>query len=127
MKKLGSILCALVLAFCCVLLVGCGAKGNASPKDMTGNAYVGTWKAVHAEAFGQEMPVDEAMGGELILVLNADGTASLTGADSVSEGTWTESNGTVKTSGSDFNLELKDKDGLLETSVIGVHIQFEKQ
>lgn len=126
MKKLSSIFCAMAIALACVLLVGCGAKGDA-PKDMTGNAYVGTWKAVHADFVGQEMPVDEAMGGELILTLNADGTVTLAGADDVSEGTWTESNGVIKTKGNDLNIELKDQDGRLATDVIGVHIEFERQ
>ena len=126
MKKLNSIICCLVLAVACVLLVGCGSKSS-KPTDMSNSAYVGTYKAVHADFLGEEVSVEEAVGSEMILALNADGTASLSAGTDVSNGTWSEVSGGVKVQGDDLNLKLDDKGGTLETSVIGMTIQFELQ
>ena len=127
MKRLNSIICYLALAVACVLLMGCGSKAS-KPQDMSGSAYVGTYKAMRAEFLGQEASIEEVLEGkELILQLNADGTGTLTTGEDVSTGTWSEVSGGIKLQGDGFNMKIDDKGDFLETTVLGVTIQLEKQ
>lgn len=126
-KKLISIISCMFLALACVILVGCGKGGNPQPTDMSGSAYVGTWKADHATLAGEAVSLEEIVDGEMILELNADGTAKLSSAPDVSEGVWSETSKGVKIKGEDIDMEFENKDGGLEANVLGVHILFVKQ
>ena len=86
------------------------------------------YKAMRAEFLGQDASIEEVLEGkELILQLNADGTGSLTTGEDVSTGTWSEVSGGIKLQGDGFNMKIDDKGDFLETTVLGVTIQLEKQ
>lgn len=125
MKKTLTILCALIITISCIALAGCGKGGNGT--DASDSPYLGTWKAVTAEALGQEVPIAEVLDYDLTLTLNADGSAQLEADGEVANGKWSESGTEVKVSGSDMNMTLKDEGGKLSTSIVGVTIYFEKQ
>lgn len=123
-KRSIAILCSLVIALSCVLLAGCGGGGNA---DVSESKYVGTWKAVSLSAFGEEDNADEVFDAELILVLNADGTAEFTSDGETATATWSETSDGFKIKGDDVNLKFKEVEGGVEASILGVGILFEQQ
>lgn len=127
-KKFFALVCSLAMVFACVLLVGCG--GNSTPSsnaDLSGSKYVGTWVGKSATFMGEEADMGDVSEDELILTLNADGTASFTSGKDESVGNWDETGKGVKLSGKGMNMEFKDKDNGIETSVLGVDVYFEKQ
>lgn len=127
-KRLIAIMCCVALALSCVAIAGCGGSGGGSDVDLSDSAYVGTWKATKATFQGEEVAAEEVFtSGDLILLLNADGTAELSEGTDKSTGNWSEADGGVKVKGDDINMTFKDTDGVLEGEVIGMHIFFEKQ
>ena len=123
MRKTIAVLCSLVLAVTCVLLVGCGG-GNA---DVSESKYIGTWKATSLTVASESMDMDEILGGEWTIELRGDGTAVVITPDETLEATWSETSNGVKVKGDDINLSLKETDENLVGEVIGVGIIFERQ
>lgn len=125
-KRVFALVCGLAVAVACVLLVGCGGNGNTT--DLSESKYVGTWSGQKATFQDTEVTVEEVLHGPFDMVLNADGTATVTmGEEESMTATWSETGSGIKIKGDDINLEFKDKDGVLETSVIGMHFYLEKQ
>ena len=124
MKKFMSVLCSFMLVMTCFVLVGC-KKEN---KDVANSKYIGTWKAVSAEAFGQKVSAEEVFEGkEVFLELKGDGTGTFDDPEGTNNTfTWVELEDGVKTSG-DVNMTFTDTDGQLVGEVITVKLFFEKQ
>ena len=135
MKKAFVVLCVMLMTVSCVFC-GCGKKkdegGSTTAAQSTAasvaeSQYAGTWKAVRAELMGKEADIKEALGDDLILTLNADGTCSLISAEEESTGKWSETSDGVKLTGDDMNMTLKSENGQLAIDLFGFHIYFEKQ
>ena len=138
MKKVFVILCVMLMTVSCVFC-GCGKKkeddgGTPAAQSSQNTAasvaesrYVGTWTAVKAELMGKEADLKEALGDELTLELNADGTASLKSSEHESTGNWSETSEGVKLTGTDMNMTLKNENGQLAMDLLGFHVYFEKQ
>ena len=124
MKKFMSVLCSFMLVMTCFVLVGC-KKEN---KDVANSKYIGTWKAVSAEAFGQKVSAEEVFEGkEVLLELKGDGTGTFDDPEGTNNTfTWVELEDGVKTSG-DVNMTFTDTDGQLVGEVITVKLFFERQ
>ena len=135
MKKAFVVLCVMLMTVSCVFC-GCGKKKDeggsntatqSTVASVAESQYVGTWKAVKAELMGKEADLKEALGDDLTLTLNADGTCSLISADDESTGKWSETSDGVKLDGKDLNTTLKSENGQLAIDLFGFHIYFEKQ
>ena len=127
-KRIFALVCGLAVAITCVLLVGCGGSDSGGNKDLSGSKYVGTWSGQKASFQDTEVTVEEVLHGPFIVVLNGDGTADVTmGEEANMTATWSETDKGVKVKGDSINLEFEDKDGILDTSVIGMHFYLEKQ
>ena len=120
MKRKTAILMAAILAMSCFVLTACGQK------DLSNSKYLGNWKAVRASFNDTEATVEEVLGGEFVMELKGDGTANVTMAGEEMKAEWKETGDGIKFSG-DLKLSFKDQDGVLDTSVIGVHFYLEKQ
>ena len=138
MKKVFVILCVMLMTVSCVFC-GCGKKkeddggppaaqsSQNTAASVAESQYVGTWTAVKAELMGKEADLKEALGDELTLELNADGTASLKSSEEESTGNWSETSDGVKLTGTDMNMTLKNENGQLAMDLLGFHVYFEKQ
>ena len=139
MKKVFVILCVMLMTVSCVFC-GCGKKKDENGSNtetqtaqqstaagVAESQYVGTWTAVKAELMGKEADLKEALGDELTLELNADGTASLKSSEEESTGNWSETSEGVKLTGTDMNMTLKNENGQLAIDLFGFHIYFDKQ
>ena len=135
MKKVFVILCVMLMTVSCVFC-GCGKKkeddggtpaAQSTAASVAESQYVGTWTAVKAELMGKEADLKEALGDELTLELNADGTASLKSSEEESTGNWSETSDGVKLTGTDMNMTLKNENGQLAMDLLGFHVYFEKQ
>ena len=118
-RKLALLLCA-VLLLSCTVLAACGKQ------DVSNSKYVGTWKAVNTTFMKESISADEVFSGGFTIVLNGDGTGKIVSEEEETSFTWKEISGGVKTSG-DAKMKLKENGDLLETSIFGMHILFEKQ
>ena len=94
------------------------------------NGLVGTWNFTKAKAMGMEIPAS-MMGTSMTLVLNADGTASLSTDDSTNDLEWTmEVDGTVSLSVAGTEIFTLTYDGTVLTLATGaadVEMIFEKE
>ena len=138
MKKVFVILCVMLMTVSCVSC-GCGKQkeddgGTPAAQSAQNTAasvaesqYVGTWTAVKAELMGKEADLKEALGDELTLELNADGTASLKSSEEESTGNWSETSEGVKLTGTDMNMTLKNENGQLAIDLLGFRVYFDKQ
>lgn len=122
-KRILALGCTLVLALC-VLLVGCSSDKNT---DLSQSEYLGTWSADTVVVIDEEVTVQEVLGGDFILILNADGTADLTMGEEHVLCNWNETSKGVKVKGDDVNIEFVSKDGGLEVDIIGVKFHLERQ
>lgn len=116
-KRLLTIICALVLMFNFTACGG-GDKYADSP-------YVGTWKATSAESMGMELSVASVIGGEMIIVLEADGTCSIDAAGDEGAGTWEETETGANIDDGDVILTIEGDSAYLEQD--DVKINFERQ
>ena len=116
----------LALLLCVVLLLSCTALAACGKQDLSNSKYVGTWKAVSTSLLSAEAAADEVFEKDFVIVLKGDGTGEIFSGDESSSFTWKEIDGGVKTDG-DMKLTLKENGDYLETSIIGLHILFEKQ
>ena len=135
MKKAFIVLCVMLMTVSCIFC-GCSKKkddgGNTTTTQSTAasvaeSQYVGTWKAVRAELLGKEADLREALEEDLVMVLNADGTASLISGEEESTGNWSETSDGVKLTGTDMNTSLKNVNGQLTIEMFGFNIYFDKQ
>ena len=99
MKKYVSIILAALLVLSTLLLTACGG-GSSNTEDLKNSRYVGTWTTKGIE-IGED---SEELEGEWLLVLNEDGTGTLSGSvegeeDKTSEFTWKLVDGGFKCSG----------------------------
>ena len=78
MRKNISIILAAILVLSTLLLTACGG-GSSNTEDLKNSRYVGTWTAKGIE-IGDD---SEDLDGEWLLVLNEDGTGSLSGSSPV--------------------------------------------
>ena len=100
MKKLGiiaSLCCAFVLS---LALFGCGSGSNGDDPEAAKAAFAGTWNLTGMTQDGQETSADDikmlaALGLEVYLDLNDDGTAQLMLFGESMDGTWEASSTTA--------------------------------
>ena len=118
MKKLVAIALAAVMVLAALSLTACGGGES----DYSDSPYVGTWKALDM-SLGDE---SEAIEEDWELVLNEDGTGTLSADEEVSEFTWEPTDEGFKTKG-DVKLKFKDKGDTIVASIFGVKLAFEKQ
>ena len=117
MKKAIALLMAVTMVFACVSLTGCGG-GDA---DYSDSEYVGTW-------IGSDMSLgdeSESM-DDIVLVVSADGTGTLTGEGETSEFTWEPTDEGFKTKG-DLKVTFKGDSEKITAKVLGVNLNFVKQ
>ena len=124
MKKTAVLLLCLALAVSCLALTACG--GSSAPQDLSQSKYVGTWKAVDVSMGDKKETSEEVFSEGFTFELRGDGTATVTPADGDGACTWKETGSGIKTDGA-MKLTLKDKDGGLDASILGVHVFFEKE
>ena len=126
MRKHISIVLALMLVLSTFLLTACGG-GSSNTEDLKNSRYVGTWTTKGIE-IGED---SEELEGEWLLVLNEDGTGTLSGSlegeeEDPSEFTWKLVDGGFKSSG-DVKATFKDDGDKITSKIIGVTMVFEKQ
>ena len=129
-RKITAIVCSFAVLVACVLLVGCGGgNGDSGVGTVSSDSkYIGTWEGVKASFADEETTVEEVIKGPFIMELKADGTADVTmGQEEKMTANWGETKEGIKVKGDDINLDFEDKDGVLETSVIGMHFYLEKK
>ena len=120
MKKYISILIVAVMAFTALALTACGGGGS---EDLSDSKYVGTWKAAAMEFLDDS----EAPDGDWILVINGDGTGTLSAeGEEDTSFTWSPTDDGFKTKG-DMKLTFKDDGDNIKATIIGVDLIFEKQ
>ena len=123
-KRIITALC-LLMAVSCFVLVGCGSSSSSSssaPQDLTNSKYLGTWKAVSLTMGDKSGAIDQ----EMLLVLNADGTAAFTSENETDECKWQETSDGIKLTDG-VSMEFKADGDALITSVFGTDLRFEKQ
>ena len=120
MKLKNAVICGLFFVLSCMLLAACGGSG--SKADLSNSKYLGTWKAVSMTLKDESAEMEN----EIILVLNADGTAKLTDGEEVTNCTWEETKDGFKTKG-DAKMTFKEDDKGIYYSLMGVEMHFEKQ
>lgn len=119
-KKLAILLSlAMVLTFA---LAACGGGGGGG--DVSDSKYVGTWVADSMSFAGESENFDDGF----TLVLNDDGTGTLTGVDEdgteeVSKITWSTTSDGLKLEG-DAKMKLKEDGDYLVTKILGVEMRF---
>lgn len=127
MKKHLSAIFAVLFAVCCLTLVACGGSKDAGSAPSADSKYIGTWKAVKAEAAGKEASMEEVLkGGSFILELKEDGSAVVT-TDKTETGTWTEKSDGIHVAAGETNSDFKAQDDKLVLDVFIAKITFEKQ
>ena len=101
----------------------CGGGGDRdSDADLSDSKYVGTWKA-------QSMNVgDESreVGDRYLLIINEDGTGTMTGDNGLNEFTWTLIDGGFKTKG-DMKVTFKDDGDNIKARILIADLIFVKQ
>ena len=125
MKKITAIVLSTIMVLSALSLASCG--GGGSDADLSDSRYVGTWTTKGIE-IGED---SEELEGEWLLVLNEDGTGTLSGSlegeeEDPSEFTWKLVDGGFKCSG-DVKATFKDVGDNIKTKIIGVELVFEKQ
>ena len=114
----------LLLVFTCVLFAACGSGGGGSGgnADLSASRYVGTWKARDVTLMDQVGEFDS----EILLTLNADGTATFVTDAQESACTWEETEGGFRLRGGAKMTFTDDGEGI-RTSLYGIELRFERQ
>ena len=124
-KRIITALC-LLLAVSCFVLVGCGSSSSSNssgePQDLTNSKYLGTWKAVSLAMGDKSGTFDQ----EMLLVLNADGTAMFTSEGENDACKWQETSDGIKLTDG-VSMEFKADGDAMTTNVLGAELRFEKQ
>lgn len=121
MKKKIVVLTLAMAAMLCLLLAGCGSSGG-DGGDYSDSPYIGTWKAVSVSIGDTEEPFTD----KCDLIVNSDGTGSMTDAENVSEFTWAPTDEGFKTKG-DVKMTFKGDGEKISGKVLGANLNFEKQ
>ena len=102
-------------------LAACG--GGGSSEDLSDSKYVGTWKAMTVSVGDESGDVDT----EALLIINGDGTGTLTSDGEESSFTWKPVDGGFKTKG-DVKMTFKeDGDNTIKATILGASLVFERQ
>lgn len=123
MKKIISIALISIMILSAFAFTACGGGGDRdSDADLSDSKYVGTWKA-------QSMNVgDESreVGDRYLLIINEDGTGTMTGDNGLNEFTWTLIDGGFKTKG-DMKVTFKDDGDNIKARILIADLIFVKQ
>lgn len=122
MKKKIAVLTLAMAAMLCLLLTGCGSSSGGDGGDYSDSPYIGTWKAVSVSIGDAEEPFTD----KCDLIVNSDGTGSMTDAENVSEFTWAPTDEGFKTKG-DVKMTFKGDGEKISGKVLGANLNFEKQ
>ncbi|MCH5264435.1 MAG: hypothetical protein J1F02_00940 [Lachnospiraceae bacterium] len=116
-KKSISVFLVLVMGIC--MLTGC-------KKDLSGSQYVGTYQLVGLN--GQELTQEQQEAAAASLVLNSDGTVTLTVGEQSDTGKWEENDNGVTISNEDGGspVEFTMSDGKLTGAYSGMEMVFQK-
>jgi len=111
MKKLkqmiSSTICAVVTGI--LILTGCGSSDKYQD-----SSYVGTWNAQSASYMGMEFEVEEILGGEFFIRLEANGNATANIVGNSEEGSWEPTENGILVKDSTDELEfIYDNDNLI--------------
>lgn len=122
-KRFITALC-LLMAVTCFVLAGCGSSSSSSaePQDLTNSKYLGTWKAVSLAMGDKNGTFDQ----EILLALNADGTAVFTSEGENDACKWQETSDGIKLTDG-VSMEFKADGDAMTTNVLGAELRFEKQ
>lgn len=116
MKK--KLITMLTVVAMCFTFVSCG--GGSSDES----PYVGIWKATNASYAGLEMSVEEALGGEMIFEVKADGECTVEFAGQKESAGWVETDeGFIV----DDEVEFKVDGDKATVDFEGVLLDLEKQ
>lgn len=121
MKKRMLILIGLLLVISLTAFAACGSSSETSDADLSDSPYVGTWVATGLTLGDQSGEV-----GDWIMVLNADGTGTLSGEGEESSFTWAPKEGGGFSTDGDVKTDFKDEEGGIKAKVIGVSLHFVK-
>lgn len=127
MKKTLTIIIAFIVAISALSLAACGKGGNSGGGGSADSACIGSWTAVRAEAFGEEVLIADVFTEGFFVTFKEDGTAEIYADGEAETGKWTESGEEIKVKGNDANMTFKLKDGVLTTDLVGVTFTFEKK
>ena len=126
MKKVLTIFIALIVTISALSLAACGKGGNGGSGGSADSACIGSWKAISANAFGEEVLVEDVFTEGFFVTFKEDGTADIYADGESESGKWTESGEEITVKGSDANMTFKLKDGVLTADLLGVTFTFER-
>ena len=119
-KKIVVLILAMVTMFC-LLLTGCGGNGG-DGIDYSDSPYIGTWTAVSVSMGDEEEPFTD----KCDLIVNSDGTGSMTDEEETTEFTWKPTDEGFKTKG-DVKMTFKGDGEKISGKILGANLNFEKQ
>ena len=120
MKRFISIALISIMILSALAFTACG--GGGSDADLSDSKYVGTWKAQSVNV-GDD---SEELEDKYLLIINADGTGTMTGDDGLNEFTWTPIDGGFKTKG-DMKVTFKDDGDNIKARILIADLIFVKQ
>ena len=121
MKKKIAVLTLAMAAMLCLLLAGCGGSGG-DGSDYSDSPYIGTWTAVSVSIGDEEEPFTD----KCDLIVNSDGTGSMTDEEETTEFTWEPTDEGFKTKG-DVKMTFKGDGEKISGKILGAKLNFEKQ
>ena len=120
MKRFISIALISIMILSALAFTACG--GGGSDADLSDSKYVGTWKAQSINVGDESGEVED----KYLMIINADGTGTMTGDDGLNEFTWTPIDGGFKTKG-DMKVTFKDDGDNIKARIFIVDLVFVKQ
>ena len=120
MKRYISIALISIMILSALAFTACG--GGGSDADLSDSKYVGTWKAQSINVGDESGEVED----KYLLIINADGTGTMTGDDGLNEFTWTPIDGGFKTKG-DMKVTFKDDGDNIKARILIADLVFVKQ
>lgn len=119
MKKLISIALAAIMVMSVFALTACGGGDS---KDYSDSKYVGVWAPSSVSVAGESGEMED----DSLMVVNADGTGTLTSGDEVSNFTWEPTDSGFKTKG-DVKATFKDDGDNIKADMFGIELIFVRQ
>ena len=120
MKRFISIALISIMILSALAFTACG--GGGSDADLSDSKYVGTWKAQSINVGDDSSEIED----KYLLIINADGTGTMTGDDGLNEFTWTPIDGGFKTKG-DMKVTFKDDGDNIKARILIADLIFVKQ
>ena len=120
MKRYISIALISIMILSALAFTACG--GGGSDADLSDSKYVGTWKAQSINVGDDSSEIED----KYLLIINADGTGTMTGDDGLNEFTWTPIDGGFKTKG-DMKVTFKDDGDNIKARILIADLVFVKQ